>query len=1224
MRSFLPLVATGLILLPHAVGANVYPLTTWQNIAWCGGDYASCQKTQYVKEEHELVIVDLYETSAATIRSLKSRAGKPDRLVICYYSAGTYEAWRPDANAFSDDVLGNKMSGWDERWLKITSALPKVKELMGGRLDYAVEQGCDGVEPDNVDCYDNSACRNGEAKASVRSAQIEYNEWTASAAHSRGLLVGLKNSLDLVSTLQPHYDFAVNEECQTWDECEMLLPFLNNNKAVLQTEYENVNSVCAKLANGDQGATTFSTLISKNSLWEACPYGATPTPQGQQPPPPPRTPAPTAVPTSAPTTPPTRAPTSPPTSTPTQTPAVPPQGPSSPSTGRTNVYPLTTWQNIAWCGGDYSSCQKTQYVKEEHELVIVDLYETSAATIRSLKSRAGKPDRLVICYYSAGTYEAWRPDANAFSDDVLGNKMSGWDERWLKITSALPKVKELMGGRLDYAVEQGCDGVEPDNVDCYDNSACRNGEAKASVRSAQIEYNEWTASAAHSRGLLVGLKNSLDLVSTLQPHYDFAVNEECQTWDECEMLLPFLNNNKAVLQTEYENVNSVCAKLANGDQGATTFSTLISKNSLWEACPYGATPTPQGQQPPPPPRTPAPTAVPTSAPTTPPTRAPTSPPTSTPTQTPAVPPQGPSSPSTGRTNVYPLTTWQNIAWCGGDYSSCQKTQYVKEEHELVIVDLYETSAATIRSLKSRAGKPDRLVICYYSAGTYEAWRPDANAFSDDVLGNKMSGWDERWLKITSALPKVKELMGGRLDYAVEQGCDGVEPDNVDCYDNSACRNGEAKASVRSAQIEYNEWTASAAHSRGLLVGLKNSLDLVSTLQPHYDFAVNEECQTWDECEMLLPFLNNNKAVLQTEYENVNSVCAKLANGDQGATTFSTLISKNSLWEACPYGATPTPQGQQPPPPPRTPAPTAVPTREPAPAPTPVPTPAPTVAPTPAPTAAPTPAPTAAPTAATTAPNNGGVPVPSRIQWQNMAWCGGDGTSCMQTKYVRDADDLVIVDLFDTSADTISSLKKRPGQKDRIIICYYSAGTFENWREDKRSFPASVKGKKMGDWPGEKWLDILNEDSRDIIKGIMTRRLDLAVQKGCDGVEPDNVDCYANKRCRQGASAEHVRQAQIVYNSWTAVQADRRYLLIGLKNALELIPDLLGMYDFAINEGCQAYQECGLLTRFLEKGKAVLHVEYENVNKVCSRRDNADYGSASFSTKIAKNSLWKDC
>eukprot|EP00659_Diplonema_papillatum_P012911 gene12911-19907_t len=714
-----------------------------------------------------------------------------------------------------------------------------------------------------------------------------------------------------------------------------------------------------------------------------------------------------------------------------------------------NVYPLTTWQNIAWCGGDYASCQKTQYVKEEHELVIVDLYETSAATIRSLKSRAGKPDRLVICYYSAGTYEAWRPDANAFSDDVLGNKMSGWDERWLKITSALPKVKELMGGRLDYAVEQGCDGVEPDNVDCYDNSACRNGEAKASVRSAQIEYNEWTASAAHSRGLLVGLKNSLDLVSTLQPHYDFAVNEECQTWDECEMLLPFLNNNKAVLQTEYENVNS--------DASTNRCSDLSTHNSTYEST-YIAT---------------------------------------------------------YKTNVYPLTTWQNIAWCGGDYSSCQKTQYVKEEHELVIVDLYETSAATIRSLKSRAGKPDRLVICYYSAGTYEAWRPDANAFSDDVLGNKMSGWDERWLKITSALPKVKELMGGRLDYAVEQGCDGVEPDNVDCYDNSACRNGEAKASVRSAQIEYNEWTASAAHSRGLLVGLKNSLDLVSTLQPHYDFAVNEECQTWDECEMLLPFLNNNKAVLQTEYENVNS-------------------------------------------------------------------------------------------------------------WQNMAWCGGDGTSCMQTKYVRDADDLVIVDLFDTSADTISSLKKRPGQKDRIIICYYSAGTFENWREDKRSFPASVKGKKMGDWPGEKWLDILNEDSRDIIKGIMTRRLDLAVQKGCDGVEPDNVDCYANKRCRQGASAEHVRQAQIVYNSWTAVQADRRYLLIGLKNALELIPDLLGMYDFAINEGCQAYQECGLLTRFLEKGKAVLHVEYENVNKVCSRRDNADYGSASFSTKIAKNSLWKDC
>ena len=38
------------------------------------------------------------------------------------------------------------------------------------------------------------------------------------------------------------------------------------------------------------------------------------------------------------------------------------------------------------------------------------------------------------------------------------------------------------------------------------------------------------------------------------------------------------------------------------------------------------------------------------------------------------------------------------------------------------------------------------------------------------------------------------------------------------------------------------------------------------------------------------------------------------------------------------------------------------------------------------------------------------------------------------------------------------------------ICYVSAGSWENWRGDAASFPASVKGKTNG-WPGERWLDI---------------------------------------------------------------------------------------------------------------------------------------------------------
>jgi hypothetical protein len=43
------------------------------------------------------------------------------------------------------------------------------------------------------------------------------------------------------------------------------------------------------------------------------------------------------------------------------------------------------------------------------------------------------------------------------------------------------------------------------------------------------------------------------------------------------------------------------------------------------------------------------------------------------------------------------------------------------------------------------------------------------------------------------------------------------------------------------------------------------------------------------------------------------------------------------------------------------------------------------------------------------------------------------------------------------------------------------------------------------WPGERWLRLGSENVRRIMKG----RVELAGQKGCDGVDPDNVDGYVS-------------------------------------------------------------------------------------------------------------------
>ena len=103
---------------------------------------------------------------------------------------------------------------------------------MEARLDLAAEKGCDGVEPDNVDGYANDS-----GFPLSGNDQLAYNRFLASAAHERGLLIGLKNDLDQISELVAEFDFAVNEECYEYDECERLTPFIEAGKPVLHAEY---------------------------------------------------------------------------------------------------------------------------------------------------------------------------------------------------------------------------------------------------------------------------------------------------------------------------------------------------------------------------------------------------------------------------------------------------------------------------------------------------------------------------------------------------------------------------------------------------------------------------------------------------------------------------------------------------------------------------------------------------------------------------------------------------------------------------------------------------------------------------------------------------------------------------------------------------------------------------------------------------------------------------
>lgn len=175
-------------------------------------------------------------------------------------------------------------------------------------------------------------------------------------------------------------------------------------------------------------------------------------------------------------------------------------------------------------------------------------------------------------------------------------------------------------------------------------------------------------------------------------------------------------------------------------------------------------------------------------------------------------------------------------------------------------------------------------------------------------------------------------------------------------------------------------------------------------------------------------------------------------------------------------------------------------------------------------------------------------------------------------------DLYILDLFDTPQSVIDDLQA----SGRKVICYFSAGTYEEWRDDEGRFTAADKGRQLDNWPGERWLNTRSSN----VRRIMIDRLTLAAEKGCDGVDPDNVDGYSNQ---SGFALTY--DSQLDYNRFLFNQAQSMGLAVSLKNDVDQVADLIDYVDFAVNESCHQWQECHRLLPFVEAGKPVFHIDY---------------------------------
>jgi hypothetical protein len=256
-------------------------------------------------------------------------------------------------------------------------------------------------------------------------------------------------------------------------------------------------------------------------------------------------------------------------------PAPPPTSPPPPPPPTSVVWvpaPRTTWQ---W--------QITGIVDTS---VAAQMYDVDLFDARPGEENGGIVGRLhtrgivVICYLDTGAWESYRPDAGEFPASVIGNS-TGWSgERWLDIRrAAWPQFAPIIWRRLDLAKSLGCDGVEPDQ-----NNPVGNDPGFPITLADQKAWYLEVARQAHARGLSVGMKNGIETVDAeTAAAFDWALNEECFQYDECDLMRPFLTAGKAVFQVEYKLTTSSFCTEAN-QLGFNSMRKRLALDAWRETC----------------------------------------------------------------------------------------------------------------------------------------------------------------------------------------------------------------------------------------------------------------------------------------------------------------------------------------------------------------------------------------------------------------------------------------------------------------------------------------------------------------------------------------------------------------------------------------------------------------------------------------------------------------
>ena len=176
--------------------------------------------------------------SAKTVRALQRRG----RRVACYVNAGAWENFRGDKDAFPPEVLGARYEGFpEERWLDIRR-IDLLAPVLRARIDTCRAKGFDGVDPDNLNGFENET-----GFPLTADDQLRFNVWLANEVHARGLSVGLKNDGAQAGVLAPYFDWVIVESCIEQGNCGDYAPFTRARKAIFAIEYRRpTRRACAQ------------------------------------------------------------------------------------------------------------------------------------------------------------------------------------------------------------------------------------------------------------------------------------------------------------------------------------------------------------------------------------------------------------------------------------------------------------------------------------------------------------------------------------------------------------------------------------------------------------------------------------------------------------------------------------------------------------------------------------------------------------------------------------------------------------------------------------------------------------------------------------------------------------------------------------------------------------------------------------------------------------------